>query len=170
VAKFKVVVMKDKKMNYEEAKIKATPKRCDNCSEHICVQSCMEAQVKLEDNETKLSEAYAMILRLVVVRYRQGWEEGQSEQEVFDRARDFLFNVGLDLHNDREACEAVLKEFPGVSLTQCRSNQEKYESLMDEVKDDKKEIVRQSILIDELREDSKDLAERLKLSELTLKS
>lgn len=115
----------------------------------FCGSACMMKHMgeHVKERDVMLEEAQAMVLRLVVVQYRQGWEDGTSEAEVRSRAMDWLANNGLDPHipEDKERCQKVLAEYPGVRLDQCRSNQEQYKAAMSELKVAEKEL---SVLTD----------------------
>ncbi len=109
--------------------------RIDNLGRHLATseakahRACMEirhAEKRAEKAETDTLAARTMVLRLVVARYRDGWEEGETEEETLQCAADQLSDWGLDPHvkADRNACKDALARNPEVSLAQMRSNQE----------------------------------------------
>jgi len=58
-----------------------------------------------------LGEVYLLrywLLRAYKARLREGWEEGPTEAETFDRILDVLCNIGLDPTTIRGAADAVL--------------------------------------------------------------
>ena len=78
----------------------------------------------------------ALVLRLIVAQYRNGWETGESEEEIRSIACDHLYNWGLDPHNNKEVCREILDKYnPEVSLAQVRSMQEKYSSALKEIEE-----------------------------------
>jgi hypothetical protein len=58
-----------------------------------------------------LLRSRAMLLRLYLVGYRSGWEEGESEEEIRQRVADYLSNVGLDPVLDKTQCAELLEEY-----------------------------------------------------------
>jgi len=101
----------------------------------------------------EMEAARRMVLRLVVVQYREGWETGETEAELSSRAIDRLANWGLDPHNNPERCKEALKSFNGeVSLAQMRSNQELREATERELQECEKELEEANTRIEELKE------------------
>jgi hypothetical protein len=107
---------KDFLENQEQAR-ELMEKKIDELDEQLCLQRNLitglydlglKAQQERDRFKRDRDEARLMVLRLVVSTYRVGWEEGESEEEVFSEARDKLANWGLDLTADRAKCEALL--------------------------------------------------------------
>lgn len=92
-----------------------------------------EVLKRSRDLTKERDDARAMVLRLVVVQYRDGWESGETEEETRDCAIDSLADWEMDPSVNREACKLALSRNPEVSLSQMRSNQELRESTEQEL-------------------------------------
>lgn len=57
----------------------------------------------IENIERERDELLYWLLRAYLAIHREGWEEGLSEAETFDRILDVLSNYGADptIHRDR---------------------------------------------------------------------
>lgn len=56
--------------------------------------------------------AHYHLLRLYLVQWRQGWEDGPTEEEVREEVSNYLANVDLDPTNNKDAVYALIKQWP----------------------------------------------------------
>ena len=51
------------------------------------------------------------LLTLFLAHNREGWEEGETEQEVRDHVLDVLANYGVDPHINQDAVKALQEKY-----------------------------------------------------------
>lgn len=54
-----------------------------------------------------------LLLKSYLVRYRKGWEEGPTENEVMEEVLDWLWNHNLDPSCHKENVNQLIEEFEG---------------------------------------------------------
>lgn len=100
-------------MNEEYARWRHSKCNCPGCSRSRDmaweIQGLTERAHGLEN---RLNAAHYQLVQLYLVGWRQGWEEGLTEQEIREAVGDYLANVDLDPTNDMEAVHRLLKAKP----------------------------------------------------------